>query len=77
VPVHQVTGPPQMGQQVGRHAQFGGHATSMGVKGASIQIMPLTWDSFLLPSWTSTPWLTIWLVLRRAAARLAIQDLSA
>jgi hypothetical protein len=39
----------------------------MGVKGASIQIMPLIWDSFLLPSWTSTPWLTIWLVLRRVS----------
>jgi len=30
-----------------------------GVKGAFIQIMPLTWDSFLLPVMDKNPWLTI------------------
>jgi putative oxidoreductase len=29
------------------------------VKGAFIQIMPLTWDSFLLPVMDKNPWLTI------------------
>jgi hypothetical protein len=31
----------------------------LGVKGAFIQIMPLTWDSFLLPVMDKNPWLTI------------------
>jgi len=31
----------------------------VSVKGASIQIMPLTWDSFLLPGMDENPWLTI------------------
>jgi hypothetical protein len=29
------------------------------MKGAFIQIMPLTWDSFLLPVMDKNPWLTI------------------
>jgi hypothetical protein len=29
------------------------------LKGAFIQIMPLTWDSFLLPAIDRHPWLTI------------------
>jgi hypothetical protein len=29
------------------------------LKGAFIQIMPLTWDSFLLPVMDKNPWLTI------------------
>jgi hypothetical protein len=48
-----------------------------GLKGAFIQIMPLTWDSFLLPVMDKTPgsqsdWFCI-----GSAARLDIQDLSA
>jgi hypothetical protein len=47
------------------------------VKGAFIQIMPLTWHSFLLPTWTGTlgsrsDWFHI-----GPAVRHAIQDLSA
>jgi hypothetical protein len=32
---------------------------SAELKGAFIQIMPLTWDSFLLPVMDENPWLTI------------------
>ena len=32
---------------------------SGSLKGAFIQIMPLTWDSFLLPFMDKNPWLTI------------------
>jgi hypothetical protein len=47
------------------------------VKGALIQIMPLTWDSFLLPFMDGTPgsrsdWFYI-----GSAPRLDIQDLGA
>src|SRR5438477_6323593 len=49
-----------------------------GLKGAFIQIMALTWDSFLCPSWTGSTsgsqsdWFPI-----GSAARLAMQDLNA
>ena len=49
----------------------------LDVKGAFIQIMPLTWDSLLLPFWTGTPWLTIDWFHIGSAAGLAIRDLSA
>jgi hypothetical protein len=35
------------------------HVAGRTLKGAFIQIMPLTWDSFLLPAIDRHPWLTI------------------